>query len=126
MISYELYKVVHLLGVIAIFAALGGAAAVVLVGGAASGTAARRALALLHGAGMLLAVVAGFGLVARLDLMTGGMPLWVMGKLLVWLLAGIALALPRRYPSLARPLLLLGLPLLAAAGAWLAVYKPGN
>ena len=126
MISYELYKVLHLVGVLAVFAALGGAALLVMHGGAAPGTPARRATALMHGAGLLLVLVAGFGLVARLDLFTGGMPMWVAGKLGVWLLAGIALTIPRRKPSLARPMLFFGLPLLAAAAAWLAVYKPGN
>ena len=91
MISYELYKVIHLVGVVALFAALGGAALLVIHGGAASGTPARRATALLHAAGLLLVLVAGFGLVARLDLFTGGMPMWVAGKLVVWFLAGIAL-----------------------------------
>jgi hypothetical protein len=125
-ISYELYKVIHLVGVLMLFSALGGAALLVMHGGAAPGTPARRATALMHGAGLLLALIAGFGLVARLDLFTGGMPPWVAGKLVVWLLAGVALTLPRRKPELARPLLLFGLPLLAAAAAWLAVYKPGN
>jgi hypothetical protein len=36
------------------------------------------------------------------------------------------LTLPYRRPALARPLLLVGLPLLGAAAAWLAVYKPGG
>jgi hypothetical protein len=125
-ISYELYKVIHLVGVVAVFAALGGAALLAIHGGAAPGTPARRATALMHAAGLLLVLVAGFGLVARLDLFTGGMPMWVAGKLGVWFLAGIALTIPRRRPSFARPMLFLGLPLLAAAAAWLAVYKPGN
>jgi len=53
-------------------------------------------------------------------------PGWVIGKLLIWLLAGILLTVPRQKPALARPILLFGLPFLAAAAAWLAVYKPGN
>jgi len=53
-------------------------------------------------------------------------PGWVIGKLVIWLLAGILLTVPRRRPALARPILLVGLPILAAAAAWLAVYKPGN
>jgi hypothetical protein len=64
--------------------------------------------------------------VARLDLLRGGVPGWVIGKLVIWLLAGILLTVPRRRPALARPILLVGLPILAAAAAWLAVYKPGN
>jgi len=126
MISYELYKVVHLVGVIVLFTVLGGAMVHAINGGTAASNGARRAIAVMHGTGLLLILAAGFGLLARLGLMSGGVPLWVVGKLIVWLLAGLMLTVPRRNPKLARPLLLVGLPLLAAAAAWLAVYKPGN
>jgi hypothetical protein len=126
MISYELYKVAHLVGVIVLFMALGGAMVHAVNGGTPSGNAARRAIAMLHGIGLAVILTAGFGLVARLDLLSGGVPHWVVGKLVIWLLAGLMLTVPRRKPSLARPILLAGLPLLAAAAAWLAVYKPGN
>ena len=126
MISYELYKVAHLVGVIVLFSALGGALVHAINGGTAASNAARRLLTILHGTGLVVVLVAGFGLIARLDLMDGGIPLWVVGKLVVWLLAGLLLTIPRRYPALARPLLLAGIPFLAAAAAWLAVYKPGN
>ena len=88
--------------------------------------AARRSITVLHGTGLLIILIAGFGLVARLDLLSGGVPGWVIGKLVIWLLAGILLTVPRQKPALARPILLAGLPILAAAAAWLAVYKPGN
>jgi len=126
MISYELYKVAHLVAVIVLFTVLGGAMVHAINGGTASSNAARRLITIMHGAGLVVALIAGFGLLTRLDLMTGGMPLWVAGKLIIWLLAGLMLTVPRRNPSLARPMLLAGLPFLAAAAAWLAVYKPGN
>ncbi|MGH7561515.1 MAG: hypothetical protein ACRENB_10890 [Gemmatimonadales bacterium] len=124
MISYELYKVIHLTGVVAVIAALGGVAVHAINGGTRESNAARRFVAVLHGLGLLVVLVAGFGLLARLDLMTGGLPLWVYGKLAVWVLAVILLVLPYRRPSLARGTLLLGLPLLGLLAAWLAVYKP--
>ena len=126
MISYELYKVIHLVGVIVLFSVLGGAMVHAMNGGTASTNAARRIITVLHGIGLILVLVAGFGLLARLDLMNGGVPLWVVGKLIIWLVAGLLLTVPRRNPALARPILLAGLPFLAAAAAWLAVYKPGN
>jgi hypothetical protein len=126
MISYELFKVAHLVGVIVLFTTLGGAMVHAINGGTASSNAARRLITIMHGAGLVVVIVAGFGLLTRLDLMTGGMPPWVAGKLVIWLLAGLMLTVPRRKPSLARPMLLVGLPFLAAAAAWLAVYKPGN
>ena len=126
MISYELYKVIHLVGVLVLFSVLGGAMVHAINGGTASTNAARRAMTVLHGTGLLVILVAGFGLVARLDLLSGGVPGWVIGKLVIWLLAGLLLTVPRQRPALARPILLAGLPILAAAAAWLAVYKPGN
>jgi hypothetical protein len=126
MISYELYKVIHLVGVLVLFSVLGGAMVHAINGGTPATNAARRSIAVLHGTGLLIILIAGFGLVARLDLLSGGVPGWVIGKLVIWLLAGILLTVPRQKPALARPILLLGLPILAAAAAWLAVYKPGN
>lgn len=125
MISYEAYKVIHLLAVLMLFAGLGGAMLLAMNGGEPS-PAARRAVSILHSAGLLIILVAGLGLVARLDLMSGGIPPWVFGKLGVWLLAGLVLTIPRRRPAWARPMLWFGLPFLAVAAAWLAVYKPGN
>ena len=126
MISYELYKVIHLVGVLVLFSVLGGAMVHAINSGTPATNAARRSITVLHGTGLLIILVAGFGLVARLDLLSGGVPGWVIGKLVIWLLAGILLTVPRQKPALARPILLLGLPILAAAAAWLAVYKPGN
>jgi len=126
MISYEAYKVLHLMSVLALFAVLGGVAVHAMNGGTRQTNAARRIVAALHGTALLVALIAGFGLMARLDLMRGGIPLWVWGKLVIWLIAMLLLTLPYRRPALARPLLLFGLPLLGAAAAWLAVYKPGG
>jgi len=126
MISYELYKVAHLVAVILLFMGLAGACFHAVNGGTRESNAGRRIISAMHGLGLLISLVAGFGLVARLDLMSGGMPLWVAGKLAIWLVAGMLLTLPRRKPQWARPALMYGLPLLAAAAVWLAVYKPGN
>ena len=124
MSSYEAFKVAHLLAVLVLFAVLGGVAVHAMNGGTREGNAARRIVAALHGSALLVALVAGMGLVSRLDLTTGGLPLWVYGKLVIWFVAALLLALPYRRPGLARPLLLVGLPLLAGLAAWLAVYKP--
>lgn len=124
MISYEAFKVLHLLAVLVLFAVLGGVAVHAMNGGTRESNAARRIVAGLHGTALLVALVAGMGLVARLDLTTGGLPLWVYGKVVIWFIVALLLGLPYRRPALARPLLLFGLPLLAVVAAWLAVYKP--
>ena len=126
MISYELYKVAHVVAAILIFMSLAGAYFHAANGGTRDTNAARRVISAMHSIGLLVSVIAGFGLLSRLDLIRGGIPAWVYGKLAIWLIAGMLLTIPKRKPSLARPILAYGLPLLAVAAVWLAVYKPGN
>lgn len=126
MISYEAYKVVHLLAVLTLFAVLGGVAVHAANGGTRESNTTRRIVSGFHGAALLLALVTGFGLVSRLDLTSGGIPAWVWAKVGVWLVAGGLLVLPYRKPAWSRSILLLVLPMLAVTAAWLAVYKPGN
>jgi hypothetical protein len=125
MISYEVYKVLHLLGVVCVFAALGGVAVHAANGGQRQGNTLRRVVSALHGLGLLVILIAGFGLLARLELVAGGLPMWVYGKLALWLVAGALLVIPYRRPAAARGTLMFGLPLLGAIAAWLAIYKPG-
>jgi hypothetical protein len=121
MLSYSVYKVVHLLGVLLIFTAVGGVVAHAANGGSKDSNSFKKQLAMAHGIGLVLALVAGFGLLARLDVsMSSG---WVMGKLVIWLFMAAATALPYRGEGLARTLLFL-LPLVGAIGAYLAIYKP--
>ena len=125
MISFEAYKVLHLIGVVAVFAALGGVAVHAGNGGSRPENTLRRVISALHGLGLIVILIAGFGMIARLDLFRGGLPAWVYGKLAVWLAAGALLAIPYRRPAAARGILMIGLPLLGAIAAWLAIYKPG-
>jgi hypothetical protein len=124
--SYEAFKVIHLLSVLMLFAVLGGAAVHAINGGTRERNAARRLMAGLHGLAMLLILATGAGLLARLDLMRGGVPAWVWGMVALWLAAGVLLVLPARRPGLARPMLWAILPLMALGAACLGVYKPGG
>jgi hypothetical protein len=120
--SYNFYKILHIAAVLGVFASLGAVAFHALNGGSRLGSTGRGLVAALHGGGLLLALVAGFGLLARLDL-APAWPGWVWAKLAIWLVVGGLAAVPYRRPDLARPVLLL-LPLLGLAAAWLAIAKP--
>ena len=121
MISYSLYKVVHLLGILLVFTALGGVVAHAASGGSKDSNSFRRQLALAHGIGILLIFITGFGLLASTGAsMASG---WVLGKILIWLFLGAATVLPYRSQSLDRALLLL-LPLVGGIAAYLAIFKP--
>lgn len=118
-----LYKVIHIVGIILIMSALGGAAVRAMIGGAAEATPTRRLIAILHGLGAFLVLLGGFGMLARLGIVQGTFPAWLWVKLVIWGMLAAALVIPRRRPTLARPLLL-SLPVLGGLAAYMAIYKP--
>jgi uncharacterized membrane protein SirB2 len=124
-VPLELYKVIHIVGIILLMSALGGAAVRAMIGGAAEATPTRRLLAILHGVGAFLVLLGGFGMLARLGIMAaeGRFPAWLWVKLVIWGMLAVALVVPRRRPALARPLLL-SLPVLGGLAAYMAIYKP--
>lgn len=122
MISYSVYKLLHILGVLVLFLALGGVTLHAVNGGGRD-TATRRRLALAtHGIGLFIILLGGFGMLARLGINTG-FPGWIWGKLAIWVLLGGLVMLPYRVPALARPLWLI-VPLLGTIAAYFALYKP--
>lgn len=124
MISYETYKVVHLLGVLLLFFSLGGVALHALNGGTRQGNVGRKLVAALHGAGTLVILVGGFGMLARLEIMHGlALPGWIWAKVTIWLILGGLVYLPYRKPQFARPAFV-AVPLLGALAAYFAIYKP--
>lgn len=118
--SYELYKVIHIAAVLYAFAALG--ALVIRNLDDPRGDAGRKLAGLTHGVALLVVLITGFGLIASVHY---GMPLWVWLKLGIWIVIGASLVAIRRLPSMTR-LLWIVLPLLGAAAAYLAIYKPGG
>ena len=119
---YAAYKVLHVFSVILTFTVLGGLALHSANGGNRGSNLSSRLTGVLHGLGLLMILVGGFGLLARIGI-SGGFPLWVWLKLALWLLVGASAAVIRRSPALSKTLLWL-LPVLGGVGAWLAIYKP--
>lgn len=113
------YKVLHILGMMLVFSSLGGLIFHSLAGGGAKHRGHKLAGA-SHGIGLVLILVSGFGMLAKLQ---AGFPLWVIAKVVIWLLFGGVIALIRRMPGQATTLWL-ALPLLGAAAAYLALFKP--
>lgn len=119
MISYPVYKIVHLFGIFLIIAALGGVSLHAINGGTRNHPFRKKA-AMTHGIGMFLALLGGFGLLARLGI-HWPWPLWVALKLTIWLFFGGAIALA--YRSSAR-WLWWAVPVLGGCAAYLAIQKP--
>lgn len=125
MISYGVYRLIHFFGIFLLLTALGGAAMRGMLSAGATTSEAdrrniRRLLAASHGIAMLLILVGGFGMLARLDV---GFPGWIVGKLVVWMALGAMLALTARLAARAR-MLWIAIPVLAFVAAWLAYTKP--
>ncbi len=124
MLPYTFYKVVHILGLLFAYSALGGVAVHAANGGDKRSAVTRRLTAALHGAGVLLTLVGGFGMLARLGIVQGhSFPGWVWGKIAIWLVIAVVVILPYRRPRLAVPALI-ALPFLGGLAAYLAIYKP--
>ena len=106
-----IYKIIHLTGISAL--ALG-------VGGMMAGGEKRKAFAILQGIGLVVMLVSGFGLLAKLGL---GFPHFAIVKIVLWLVIGM---LPMIFRKLKTPLpvcILVSLTLVAIM-AWLGVVKP--
>jgi len=119
MVPYEAYKVLHLIGVIFLLLSLGA----YLMLSMNKSERGRKLAALTHGISVLIILVAGFGLLARLGLFgAGGWPDWVWVKLIVWLMLALIIVLIKRVPDLIHVLWFL-IPALAGLAAYMAVYK---
>lgn len=122
MLSYTVYKLIHVLGIWMVFLALGGLILFSINGHAKSDNRWRRPAAITHGVGLFLVLLGGFGMLAKLGI-NWPWPGWIVGKVIVWLLFGGVIALIFRKPSLAKILwwVVLGLGVIAA---YLVLWKP--
>lgn len=118
--SFEIYKLVHILGIFLLFLALG------------SYMTLRKhkiphglkLAAVTHGIATLAILISGFGLLARLGYHSpSDFPSWVWVKLGVWAALAAVLSLIKRASSLSHILWLL-LPLLGTLAAYMAIFKP--
>lgn len=119
--SYEFYKVVHFAGLFLTFSAIGA----YFINGVAGETGSfpgKKIAGMLHGIGLAIAFIAGFGLIAKMGF-NDGWPVWIYLKLVIWLLLGAVIVLPRKFPKLSVPLWIVTI-LLGACAAYLARYKP--
>jgi len=120
-VSYEIYRLLHFAGLFLIFLAIG--ALVHRAQSGAQGEGGVKVAKACHGAGLLLVLVGGFGMLARLGLSLGAAP-WVWIKLGVWAVLGGIVVLPRRRPGLAWLLWIL-VPFLGLVAVWAVMVKPG-
>lgn len=118
--SYLAYKLIHLIGILFLFTTAGGVALYMANGGSRENNVARKWVSAIHGITLVLIIISGFGLIARLGT---GFQTWFWVKLAIWFVIGSLALLPLRKPHLGLRLFLL-LPLLGAFAAYVALYKP--
>ena len=123
MISLNVYKLVHVLGILLVFSSFGALVLHALNGGTKATNGGRRMVTVSYGVGLFLVLLGGFGMLARLGIVQGGLPGWIWLKLVLWVAIGGLLALPYRMPGASRLLWLAG-PLLGLLAAWAGLYKP--
>ena len=106
-----IYKIIHLTGIAAI--ALG-------VGGMMAGGSNRKPFAICQGVGLLVMLVSGFGLLAKLHL---GYPHFAILKTVLWVVIAILPMLARRLKLPLAAAMLISLTMVGIM-AWLGVMKP--
>jgi hypothetical protein len=120
---YNVYKLIHFLGIFALLTTLTATSLHVLRGGTRTDNPHRRALGAIHGIATFLILLGGFGMLARLGIVQGGLPTWIWLKLTIWGMLGLTLTLIYRGVAFARALLV-AVPLVAVLAAAIALYKP--
>ncbi|MBI4228954.1 MAG: hypothetical protein HY693_04445 [Deltaproteobacteria bacterium] len=119
MLSYETYKLIHLLGVIFLFLSLGA----YLTLTSSKSIVSRKLIAITHGISVIVIFVAGFGLLARLGFSSfQDWPLWVWVKFIIWLILAVIVVRIRRMRELRISLWFI-IPILGIIAAYMAIFK---
>ncbi len=118
---YEFYKFLHLTGIFLLISGLIAGLTLTWSGHPLAGKIKTFSFA-THGLGLVLILVSGFGLLARLNL-AAQMPVWAYVKLAIWGLFAIAISIVKRKGQIGFPLYIVLLSVFLFA-AYTAVYKP--
>jgi len=112
--SYEVYKLIHLLGLGAVAFSFGAFAM------RSEDPSKKKLPSVVHGVGLFLALLGGFGMAAKMKLAVASTP-WLIFKVAVWLGLGGFIAINKRKPELA-PKAQVALVLLAMVAAYLGIF----
>ncbi len=122
--SYGFYLVLHIIG---ITSTLTGLIALLYAGYTAGGfqKVEKRVRAFtfaIHGTGLFLTLVSGFGMLAKLGIIAS-MPTWVFYKLGIWVILGASISLSKRFSKQFLPLTLLYLCLIGIAASVIVLNR---
>ena len=110
-----IYKLFHLIGAFCLFLGFGGLLAV-----GENRTNINKLVSALNGAGLLLLLVAGFGLQAKLHV---GFPVWLIVKIVLWIAMVFLFVYAKKGKIPTKAAVIISL-LIGAVVTWLCLYKP--
>lgn len=110
--TLQTYHFIHLIGLIFVFIGFGGLL---------SQDGARKAM-MWHGIGLVISLVSGFGMLAKMGIM-GSMPVWVWIKIALWLVLGFLPVLAKRRVLSAKGVVLIA-AIVGATLGYLGYFKP--
>ena len=110
--SLQTYHYLHIVGLILVFIGFGGLL---------SSEGARKAMK-WHGIGLVISLVSGFGMLAKMGIMSA-MPVWVWIKIALWLVLGFLPLLAKRRVLSAQVVVLIAI-VVGAVLAYLGYFKP--
>ena len=114
--TYQIYKIIHLTGILLVVLSLGGLIFRAIL--KSEDLNSRKLGGLGSGIGLILALIGGFGMIAK-----WGFQGWIIGKILIWFALGGMIAVINRQPRHAKMLWWVVL-LLSVFAIFLAVMKP--
>ena len=121
--TYEFYKTLHFFGLILTFTSLIASFGIIYFSNAEqSNPGIFKKFSIGHGIGLVIILVSGFGLAARLGYMSQ-LPTWVYFKIALWLVAGgiVAIIKRKKLSSVLMYTILIAIPVI---GSIIAVNKP--
>ena len=112
------YKIFHIIGIIMLFLAIGGA--IIRAALAAENEKLEKFIKINHGIAGLIILVTGFGQLAKLGMEFPG---WVIIKIVIWIILG-GIIIPIKKAPDKKYLLWFASLLLGALAAYMGLYKP--
>jgi predicted membrane channel-forming protein YqfA (hemolysin III family) len=116
--SLPFYKILHLIGILMLFLSIGGA--IIRAAIDQKNEKLEKFVLINHGTSLLIIVVAGFGMLAKLGMVFST---WVVVKIIIWLLMG-ALIMPIKKMPEKRTVWWVTALVLGSISAYMAIYKP--
>lgn len=121
--SYNFYKIMHLMGIFMVLSCLGATSVHIMSGGNKANYLKRKLVSMTHGIGLVLVFIAGFGMMAKQGLKFSENN-WLFAKIAIWLYLGMAPVIIYKMSPQRAQIFWFAIYAVAGFGAYLALTKP--